>query len=660
MKEYKGSPKPLGASQIKKGINFALFSKHATKVTLIIEQNNQTLAFHLDPKTNRTGQIWHILIADLNPLFTYSYQLDGPREMPYFFHPRVKLIDPYAKCLNSKTSWAFQEEKYHPQGVFLEPSSFDWQGVSSPSLSMKDLIIYEMHVRGFTHHHSSGVKDPGTFLGIIEKIPYLKDLGINAIELMPVQEFNECGYQRLSPNTGKRLCNYYGYSTVNFFMPMSRFATDYHNAVLEFKTLVRELHRNKIEIILDIVFNHTAEKGKNEALFSFMGIDHETYYIFQNGHYLNYSGCGHTMKLNHPILRKFVQDVLHYWVTEMHVDGFRFDLASIMNRNMKGELLGTSPLVEDLSHDPILSKTKLIAEPWDIGAYQLGAFHPHESRWSEWNGKYRDEVRKFIKGDKNSKNDFAARLTGSNDIFPARKPSASINFITAHDGFTLMDLVSYNAKHNESNGEHNKDGASQNLSWNMGFEGDTDNPDIINLRNRQMKNFIVALMISKGVPMLHMGDEYGHTKKGNNNTWCQDNELNWFLWDHKSPFTDFVRDMIQFRKDHIVLHKDSFYQHRDIIWHGMNVEDPNWLEESPVIAFTIKCPDKKNLYVAFNAMSKTIGFHLPKIKPPNSWYQVVNTSHSPPYDFLTSGKEQKIESSNYVLEPYSSIILKMM
>jgi glycogen debranching enzyme GlgX len=319
-----------------------------------------------------------------------------------------------------------------------------------------------------------------------------------------------------------------------------------------------------------------------------------------------------------------------------------------------------SALIEELSHDPILSHTKLIAEPWDLGVYQLGEFSPHDARWSEWNGKYRDAIRKFIKGDPNSKNEFAARIAGSQDIFPARKSSSSINFVTAHDGFTLHDLVSYNDKHNEINGEHNRDGNNQNLSWNMGYEGETDNPDILHLRNRQMKNFMVALLLSRGVPMLFMGDEYGHTKNGNNNTWCHDNELNWFLWDHKSPFTDFVRNMIRFRKEHPLLQEDAFYEEGEIIWHGMNVEDPNWQEESPIIAFTIIRPDERHLYVAFNATPNAIHCNLPEVNGGKKWHQIVNTHTAFPDDFLTQGKEKPLETLSYTLESYSSIILKML
>lgn len=657
MKVNKGAPKPLGLSANKDKINFALFSKHAEKVTLIIEIHGETSRFHLDPHKHKTGDIWHICIQGLQAPFAYSYLLDGPHKSPHYFHPHKSLTDPYAKTLDTTNIWEDREKNYTPKGMFVESTLFDWENVSSPKHNVNELIIYEMHVRGFTQHSSSNVNRPGTFLGVIEKIPYLKDLGINAIELMPVQEFNECEYSRISKASKKPLCNYFGYSTVNYFCPMNRYAVDPKNAVNEFKMLVKELHRNGIEVILDIVFNHTGEKEKN--IYSFMGIDHSVYYLLKDGHHLNYSGCGHTMNLNHPILRQFIKDVLHYWVVEMHVDGFRFDLASIMNRDTKGDLLHVSPLIEELSLDPVLSQTKLIAEPWDIGAYQLGGFFPEKSRWSEWNGRFRDAVRRFIKGDHYSKNEFAGRISGSADIFPARKPSASINFITCHDGFTLHDLVSYNHKHNELNSEQNKDGANENSSWNMGHEGETLDDSIINIRNRQIKNFIVALFISKGVPMILMGDEYGHTKKGNNNTWCQDNELNWFIWEKESPLYSFMKNMISFRKEHSILQKDTFYTDSEIIWHGLNKKDPNWEEKSPILAFTIKKENKKLLYLAFNATHKSINFVLPTLDKKKKWYLVVDTNNPPPHDFFTKGNERLIEEDRYLLAPYSSIIMKV-
>lgn len=647
MRYLKGKPKPFGPTMVVNGMNFSLFSKNAEKVILHIEKDGTEFEVKLDPSNNKTGDVWHILIEGLSPPFTYAYQLDGPRKQPHYFHPDYKLIDPYSKRLDTSSHWgSCRNEKYRPRGAFLSPVTFDWQGVQSPKIDLSDLIIYEMHVRGFTEHPSSQVKNPGKFLGLIEKIPYLVDLGINAVELMPIQEFNECGYSRLNPSTKKPLCNFWGYSTINYFSVMNRYVSDYKNSIEEFKTLVRELHRNGIEIILDIVLNHTGEKGKEEGLYSFMGIDHSVYYLLDNGHHVNYTGCGHTVNLNHPIVRQFVREVLHYWVIEMHVDGFRFDLATTMNRDKRGNLLEESPLIEELSHDPILSQVKLIAEPWDIGGYQLGSFHPQEEKWSEINGRYRDTVRSFIKGDYHSKNDFAARITGSQDIFPQRDPSASINFITLHDGFTLRDLVTYNEKHNELNGEKNNDGNDQNLSWNMGVEGKTEDPTIQSLRLRQMKNFIFVLMISRGIPLIYMGDEYGHTKEGNNNTWCQDNELSWFLWDVKTPFTDFVKKMIQFRKDNPIFRSKDFYAEGDIVWHGLHPGEPGWDSPYSYLAYTIQ----NDFYIAFNASSSPLTFEIPENG--GNWVEIINTSSEESFSNIP------LESKLYELDGYSSLLLR--
>jgi len=569
---------------------FTLPCKNAKQVSLQIGSDEK--------KMKREGDIWQVEI-DYDAPFEYNFLVDGK-----------PVMDPYSKAVGSSTIW---KEKYQPKSLHLGEDNFDWQGVERPKYQTKDLIIYEMHVRGFTQDPSSNVEHKGTFLGMIEKIPYLKSLGVNAVELMPIQEFDEGEYS---------LCNYWGYSTVNFFTPMNRYASSPEKAIEEFKTLVRELHRNDIEVILDIVFNHTS---------AFLDIDPNLYYIMSEGHHTNYTGCGHTVNLNHPILRDFVKKVLHYWENEMQVDGFRFDLASIMNRDETGTLLDESPLIKEISNDPKLKDIKLIAEPWDIGGYQLGGF---SRRWSEWNGSYRDTVRSFLSGDASAKEGFIQRITGSHDLFSDRTPAASINFITCHDGFSLRDLVSYNQKHNEQNGEDNRDGADHNISWNMGAEGETDDLTICDLRERQMRNMILALMISKGTPMLYMGDEYGHTKKGNNNTWCQDNELNWFSWGEKSPFTDFVKKMIRFRKENPIFHSEKFMQDE---FHFSN-------DLESVVAFSVQ----NKFFIAFNVSDSEITQSLPKPPQGMEWKVVVDTSDP----------EEESCTEIYALKPYSSIILK--
>lgn len=654
-----GKAQPLGATIMEKGVNFALFSKHATAVTLYIKEKKKEKLIPLDPKCNRSGDIWHIFVKNLTLPIHYAYKVDGPSEPPYSFNPEDLLTDPYAKRLDSSTKWG--EENLlskRPLPLLKKEEPFDWAGISSPRLKMKDLIIYEMHIRGFTRHPSSAVTDSGTFLAVIEKIPYLLDLGVNAIELMPIQEFNECEYKKKSPKSPKQLYNYWGYSTINFFMPMNRYSAGKFDIATEFKMMVRELHKNGIEVILDIVFNHTGEKHSEKSPYSFQGIDHVTYYMLKEGEECNYTGCGHTMNLSHPVMRQFVKDCLYYWVNEMHVDGFRFDLTSIMNRDMKGKLLQPSALIEDLTYDPLLSNTKLIAEPWDLAGYQLGAFYPEENRWSEWNDKYRDAVRKFIKGDSGSKNEFASRITGSVDIFPHRAPSATINFVTSHDGFSLMDLVSYNKKHNSENGEHNQDGSSNNNSWNCGFEGATTDVEIYNLRQRQMKNFFFALFISKGVPMFLMGDEYSHSKNGNNNTWCQDNERSWFLWEKKSLIFHFVQQLILFRKKHPILTNDVYYEKNQIFWYGPDGKELNWDNPLPYLSFMLVDPLQGDLFIAFNATGNSISISLPPIEKGKVWSLIVNTNATFPYDFMSEEKASSLAGTEYVVARYTSILLK--
>lgn len=643
----KGSPEPLGATVYEDGVNFALFSKHAEKVVLHLLHPETKKVIEEIPLEHRTGQIWHVFVAGVKLPVLYAYRVHGSSETPCFFDSKRLLSDPYAKSMSTPIPWGGSEAhpyKYqHPFGVISRKSTFDWEGVEKPKIPLKDLVIYEMHVRGFTRHSSSSVNHPGTYLGLIEKIPYLKELGVNCVELLPVFEFNECENHRKNPLTKERLFNFWGYSTVNFFSPMNRYAVSH--AVDEFKLMVRELHRNGIEVILDVVFNHTAEKRKANGSFSFMGIDRNTYYLLDDkGHDKDFTGCGNTMKLNHPVMRQFVKECLRYWVQEMQVDGFRFDLASIMNRDRYGKPVENAPLIELLTLDPLLADTKLIAEPWDCGGlYQVGGFAPDINRWGEWNGKFRDTVRSFIKGDKRSKNDFANRLCGSQDIYHARSPQASINFVIAHDGFCLHDLVSYNQKHNLENGEHNRDGNNDNVSWNCGVEGPTGDKNIQALRLRQMKNFFVALFLAQGVPMFLMGDEQGHTRRGNNNPWCQD-QLNWFLWDgQNSDLFNFVRRLIEFRKAEPALKKETFLTDKDILWFGENGATPNWMDEKPFLAFLLE----GRIYAAFNATNAPLQVKVPPPPAGKQWQIVVHTG------------EGKLSGDTLTMPPYSSAILKI-
>ena len=519
-----------------------------------------------------------------------------------------------------------------------------------------------MHVRGFTQDPSSNVVDRGTFLGIIEKIPYLKSLGINAVELMPIHEFNENDNSNRDPTTNETLCNYWGYSTVNFFSPMSRYGTGKKSALHEFKTLVKALHAHGIEVILDVVYNHTAEGNGEGSIISFKGLENSVYYMLgPNGEYYNFSGCGNTLNCNNPLVRELIRDSLRYWVTEMHVDGFRFDLASILTRSHDGIVLSNPPLIEAITLDPILANTKLIAEAWDAGGlYQVGTF-PAMGTWAEWNGKYRDSIRRFVKGTDEEVGSFATRICGSEDLYgKGRLPSHSINFVTAHDGFTLSDLASYNQKHNEPNGENNRDGTDDNESWNCGEEGTTNDPEVIALRKRQMKNFHLALMVSQGVPMILMGDEYGHTKLGNNNSWGHDSRLNWFQWDtldENQDFFRFYRMAIDFRKKHPVLTRTRFLTEHDITWHGVEPGKPDWSSKSRFIAFTLPDPiNNYTLYIAFNAYYRELIIHLPWRD--TLWHQMAYTMLPPPKDIVEEREAETLQGKTFTLAPYSALILK--
>lgn len=654
----RGHALPLGTSRQGNGVNFAVVSSQAKSLSLrLFKESNRNQPYSeiaLHPVVNKTGNVWHIHVDDVPVGFFYLFYVN---DMP--------LLDPYAKGIETSSSWG--QENYKPLSVIDPFDDFDWADDAPPSIPKKNLVIYEMHVRGFSRHPSSQVQHPGTFLGIIEKIPYLKDLGINAIELMPIYEFDEGEYTKHNPQTQERLYNYWGYSTVNFFSPMQRYTAgpSCKNAIADFKTLVKELHRAGIEVILDVVYNHTAEGNSKGPLMSYKGLDNALYYLLDHhGDYQNFSGCGNTFSCNQPIAAQLIIDSLRYWVTEMHVDGFRFDLASILARNTAGHPTQSSPILEFISADPILSKVKLIAEPWDAaGLYQVGAFFQQSTRWSEWNGRYRDVVRRFLKGS-SSTGDFMTNICGSQDMYNKFSPSRSINFITSHDGFSLSDLVAYDAKHNLANGENNRDGLNHNDSWNCGVEGITDNQTVLELRERQMRNFHAALFLSRGIPLILMGDEYGHSKQGNNNTWCQDNELSWFLWDQlekNNGFYRFNKLLINFRKQHDILLKDQFFEKEDIDWHGTSLLKPNWSPDNRFIAYTLKDREtKQDLYIAFNVSKNTLEVTLPSHTNYFNWHWVMNTANGSPNDFNEnySSPECKVSNFLYKMPPFSAIMLK--
>ncbi|AEE82713.1 isoamylase 3 [Arabidopsis thaliana] len=675
-----GEVSPLGVSQVDKGINFALFSQNATSVTLCLSlsqsgkddtDDDGMIELVLDPSVNKTGDTWHICVEDL-PLnnVLYGYRVDGPGEWQqgHRFDRSILLLDPYAKLVKGHSSFGDSSQKFAQfYGTYdFESSPFDWgDDYKFPNIPEKDLVIYEMNVRAFTADESSGM-DPaigGSYLGFIEKIPHLQDLGINAVELLPVFEFDELELQRRS-NPRDHMVNTWGYSTVNFFAPMSRYASgegDPIKASKEFKEMVKALHSAGIEVILDVVYNHTNEADdKYPYTTSFRGIDNKVYYMLDpNNQLLNFSGCGNTLNCNHPVVMELILDSLRHWVTEYHVDGFRFDLASVLCRATDGSPLSAPPLIRAIAKDSVLSRCKIIAEPWDCGGLYLVGKFPNWDRWAEWNGMYRDDVRRFIKGDSGMKGSFATRVSGSSDLYQVnqRKPYHGVNFVIAHDGFTLRDLVSYNFKHNEANGEGGNDGCNDNHSWNCGFEGETGDAHIKSLRTRQMKNFHLALMISQGTPMMLMGDEYGHTRYGNNNSYGHDTSLNNFQWKEldakKQNHFRFFSEVIKFRHSHHVLKHENFLTQGEITWHEDNWDN----SESKFLAFTLHDGiGGRDIYVAFNAHDYFVKALIPQPPPGKQWFRVADTNLESPDDFVREGVAGVADTYN--VAPFSSILLQ--
>lgn len=679
LETYLGTALPLGATRINGGYNFSIACSNAINVVLVLfsfdyrkDKAEITEEITLDPERNLTGEIWHIFLSDVAPGTLYAFRVIRENSQ----NESILLLDPYAKSVATSCEWGENHSYYKPNttcylplGVCIDNNSdFDWERDVKPNIPPENLIIYEMHVRGYTRDESSQVEKPGTYLGLIEKIPHLIDLGINAVELLPVHEFNELEYARSYLPTQSVLCNYWGYSPINFFTPMNRYAASNNlgASIDEFKTMVKELHRNGIEVILDVVYNHTAEGGKLFPPISFKGFDEKAYYMINpQGEYYDFTGCENTVNANYPLTWELILDSLRYWALEMHVDGFRFDLASILTRDPSGKPLCYPPLIQAISKDPILSKLKMIAEPWDAaGLYQVGSFPAPKGRWMEWNDKYRDCTRKFIRGIEGVIGEFATRICGSQDLFGAQgSPWHSINFITAHDGFTLADLVSYQKKHNENNGENNRDGFNNNQSWNCGVEGPTDNPEVLALRQRLMRNYHIAEMVSQGVPLLLMGDEYAHTKNGNNNTWCQDNQLNWFLWDkleENAGYYRFYKLMIHFRKNHSSLFcRKRFITDKDISWYGSKPKPPDWRKNDHFLAFALIDHEKRNdIYIALNAASTEIMVEFPEPPKGKKWHLIADTHNPPPEDFFEENEAKPLKKKNYLMSSYSSLILK--
>ena len=672
-----GNPLQLGATPVSNGVNFAVFSRHATSCTLVLFEPGiaKPMAEIPIPQEFRIGDVWAMTVFDLEPEdFEYGFRMDGPFEPSQghrFDHSKI-LRDPFARAIVGQSVWGEKDRDLSQVRCKIVPDDFDWEGDLPLGTPFQDLVIYEMHVRGFTQSPSSRTHFPGTYAAIREKIPHLVELGINCVEFLPIFEFDEMEVDRVNPLTGERLVNYWGYSTSGFFAPNAAYAATGEAGLQadEFRTLVKELHRNGIEVILDVVFNHTAEGNEHGPTLSFRGLDNRVYYMLtHDGHYYNFSGCGNTLNCNHPVVRDFVIACLRHWVADYHVDGFRFDLASILGRSQDGTPLGNPPLLEALALDPVLGRTKLIAEAWDAGGlYQVGNF-PAYGRFAEWNGKFRDCARQFLKGDWNQAGEMAQRLQGSPDLYYFRGPTASINFLTCHDGFTLTDLVSYNDKHNEANGEENRDGANDNHSWNCGAEGPTDDPVILALRQRQARNALGMLLLSQGVPMLLMGDEMGQTQRGNNNTYCQDNEISWLDWSLLETHRDlyrFVRLLIAFRRAHPALRHPKFLSSTpsadgtlEISFHGTQAWSADVSSGSRVLAVMVRLR-KRDLddcvYFAFNMHWDALPFEIPACGF-GRWHLFANTSAPAPGDIHELGKEPALEEQKKVVLGGRSLLI---
>ena len=658
----------FGAVAIPGGVNFTIHTHGATSCELLLfhRKAEEPYAVIPFPESYRIGFCYSMIVFDLDiEEFEYAYRLDGPydEKKGLRFDKNKILLDPYARAVTGQSQWGHVNNAQHGYRARVVQSNFDWGDQRHHSIPMEDLIIYELHVRGFTMDESSGVKHHGTFEGLREKIPYLKELGVNAVELMPIFEFDEMRDVRLIDEN--ELIDFWGYNPVSFFAPNTSYCSsmEYNREGLELKTLIKDLHDNGIEVILDVVFNHTAEGNEFGPCFSFKGFDNNIYYMLTpDGHYYNFSGCGNTLNCNHPVVRDMILECLRYWVIEYRVDGFRFDLASILGRNDDGTPLSQPPLLRSLAFDSILGNVKLIAEAWDAGGlYQVGSF-PSWKRWAEWNGRYRDDMRRFLKGDDFLAQTAAARITGSPDLYdPAyRGGNASINFLTCHDGFTLYDLYSYNQKHNEANGWGNTDGADDNNSWNCGVEGETDNPAILALRKRLMKNACAVLLCSRGTPMFLSGDEFADTRYGNNNPYCQDNLISWLDWSllkkNKDLF-DFFQYMIQFRKDHPVIRKDlepSYLGVPAMSTHGLTPDETNFSGDSHVVCVRFagynESTQKEDLvYLAVNSGWFPVTLTLPELPEHYKWKVAVNTG-DPKCQFFHKNSMPTVESKIFLGE----------
>jgi isoamylase len=675
-----GRSSPLGATIADGGVNFSMFSRTATGVELLLfdgaDDGTPSRMVRFDPVTNRTYYYWHAFVPDVRPGQIYAYRVEGPfaPQGGLRFDSAKVLLDPYGRGVVVPKNYDREAARRAGdttgsamKSVVVDPAAYDWEGDAPLCRPSARTIIYELHVRGFTRHPSSGVgeKTRGTYAGLIEKIPYLQQLGITAVELLPVFQFDA---QDCPP--GK--VNYWGYAPISFFAPHAAYSSDQDplGPVDEFRDMVKALHRAGIEVILDVVFNHTTEGDHTGPTLSFRGIDNPTYYILEGGgsRYANYTGCGNTLNSNHPIVRRLIVDSLRYWVEEMHVDGFRFDLASILSRDASGHPLPNPPVLWDIESEPVLAGTKLLAEAWDAaGLYQVGSFVG--DAWKEWNGRFRDDVRNFFRGEPGSLRRVADRIVGSPEIYghKQREAEQSVNFVTCHDGFTLNDLVSYNQKHNEANGEDNRDGANDNGSWNCGVEGPTDDPAVEKLRNRQVKNLLTVTLLSLGVPMILMGDEVRHTQGGNNNSYCQDNEVSWFDWTRVEKHADVLRFLkllierrllrtIDYERQRVSL--TTLLHQANKAWHGVRLFHPDWGDSSHSVALGAEFKKEGMLFhYILNAYWEALSFELPKLEGGASWDRWIDTALDSPHDIVPWQKAAPVSGDTYRVEARSVVVL---
>ena len=671
-----GASAPLGATVQRDGVNFSVYSKNATLLELLLFDSEDAVSpsrvISLDPRDHRTYHYWHVFVPELKAGQIYAFRAVGPFDPAHglrFSGDKV-LLDPYGRAVAVPKAYSRTANGAGRamKSIVSDPSGYDWEGDRPLLRPFVETVIYEMHIRGFTRHPGSGVscEKAGTYAGLIEKIPYLVDLGITAVELMPVFQFD-------ATDAPVGRVNYWGYSPVSFFAPHRAYSSlqDLLGPLDEFRDMVKALHRAGLEVILDVVFNHTAEGGRDGPTFCFRGLENQTYYLLDRdrSRYADYTGTGNTLNANQAIVRRMIVDSLRYWVTEMHVDGFRFDLASVLARDESGTPVVNPPIIWDIESDPALAGTKMIAEAWDAaGLYQVGSFTGDS--WHEWNGRFRDDARAFLKGDRGTVSKIAARLLGSPDIYShkEREPEQSVNFVTCHDGFTLNDLVSYDRKHNEANGQNNLDGTDENLSWNCGAEGAVAEPAIEALRNRQVKNFLTLNLLAVGTPMLLMGDEVRRTQRGNNNAYCQDNEISWFDGDLLKKHADihrFVRMMLLFRarreiieNPHLTL--NALLRQARLEWHGVVLNRPDWSEDSHSIALTVSSLSGRfSLHAMLNAYWETLSFELPPVETRDGrlWQRWIDTARVSPDDICAWEDAEVVAQSKYPVEPRSIVIL---